>query len=110
MGVRFVQSDKYWTQVRFVLLNEQGKNEEMSFDAQFKRLDREGVADLTSSGAKDADMLRKVLVDWKLKDLDTKEDIAFTDSTFEEFLKIPGAAGVTMLRFLETVGASREKK
>lgn len=110
MGVRFVQSDKYWTQVRFVLLNEQGKNEEMSFDAQFKRLDREGVSELTSSGKKDADMLREVMTGWKMRDLDSKEEIAFTDSTFEEFLKIPGAAGVTMMRFLETVGASREKK
>jgi hypothetical protein len=57
----------------------------------------------------DAEMLPRVLVGWRMKDIDSGESIPFSEATLEAALAIPGFAGVTMLRFMETCGASRQK-
>jgi hypothetical protein len=112
MGVRFKLSQTYRTDVNFDVFDERGKREHLSFLAQFKRLDKEAVKDLVESskkpGADDTSLLKEVLTGWVLVDLATNDPVPFTPEAFEEFCAIPGAAGLTMLRFFATVGAARE--
>lgn len=108
MAVRFKSSANYWTTVNFQIRNEAGKLEAMSFDAQFKRMSSAELSDLTAAGEKDSVLLPRVLLGWKLKDMDTGEDVPFTEQTLAEFVQIPGAASVTMARFIATVIATRE--
>ena len=54
-------------------------------------------------------MLGEVMIGWTMKDADDKTDIPYNDATLAAFLTIPGAGGVTMLRFIETCGASKAK-
>jgi hypothetical protein len=113
MGIRFKLSDTYRTEVNFAVFNEKGKRENLSFTAQFKRKNKEEVKDLVDSSQKpgrdDSDLLREVMTGWVLTDLDSGELVPFTPEAFEEFCAIPGAAGLTMQRYFETVGAAREK-
>jgi len=109
MGVRLSASKTYKTQVNFDMINEAGKKEKQSFEAEFKRLTRDQVKDLVESGKSDNEMVSEVMVGWKLTNTDTGEDLPFTDVSRDALLTIPGTGGVTMLAFLETVGASRQK-
>ena len=109
MGVRINSSKTFKTPVNFVVLTAEGKPENWSFIAEFKRLTTEEVAEVLDEDTKDKEKLRKVLVGWKMEDLETKEDTPFTPDNFDFFCSVPKAAGNTMLRFLEMVGANREK-
>ena len=109
MSVRLNTSKTFKTKVRFNLTTETGKDEEQSFQAEFKRLSREDVEALVQSGKKDAEMLADVLVGWDMTNADDKTAVPFNDDTFKAFLTIPGVAGVSMMRFIETVGASKTK-
>lgn len=109
MGVRINVSKTFKTKVEFFIQTGDGKPEPQSFIAEFKRLTREEVGELIESKAKDSEMVRQVLVGWLLKDIDTNEPIEFSKDNLEAFLAIPGAAGVTILKFFDVAGASREK-
>lgn len=109
MGVRFNYSKTFKTTVKFNTLTAEGKEEAQSFDAEFKRLTRDEVKALVDESANDAEMVQKVMVGWTMVDSETKEVTAFNDTNLATFISIPGAAGVTMLRFMETVGANRAK-
>ena len=109
MGVRFTYSKTYKTVVKFNTLNPEGKPEEQFFDAEFKRLTRLEVKGLIDESLNDAEMVRKVLVGWTMTDAETKEVAEFNETNLTLFLELPGAAGVTMMRYLETVGANRAK-
>ena len=109
MGVRINLSKTYKTQVTFNMVLENGKNELQTFEAEFKRYTREQVEELVGSGKKDGEMLAEVMIGWSMKDADDKTDIAYNDASLAAFLTIPGAGGVTMLRFIETCGASKAK-
>lgn len=109
MGVRVNFSETYKTPVNFTILDAEGKKEACSFIAEFKRLKREEVRAGVDAARNDSDWCREVLVGWKMQDLDTKADIPFSSEALEAFLMVPGAAGVTVLTFMETVGANRQK-
>lgn len=109
MAIRINVSKTFKTQVVFNLHDEKGKVDPQSFEAEFKRLTREQIEEMISSGKKDGELLAEVLVGWGMKDADDKSDIPFNEQTLAAFLTIPGAGGVTMLRFLETCGASKAK-
>lgn len=109
MSVRLNFSKTFKTKVDFNLVLENGKNEAQSFEAEFNRLNRDQVNDIVTSGRKDADIVPDVLVGWSMKDADDKTEIPFNPETLAAFLSIPGAAGVTLLRYIETVGASKAK-
>lgn len=109
-GVRFkVTTGTYKTDVKFVVLSPEGKEEQMSFQAEFKRMNQDDVKAMVKASGGDREMARQVLVGWRMRDIDSGESIPFSIDTLEEFLTIPGAGGVTIMRFMETVGASREK-
>lgn len=109
MGVRIGVSGTYKTQVKGEVMAEDGKKEELSFTAEFKRLKRDAIATMIEECKNDAEMCRRVLVGWKLTRLDTGVEWPFSPENFEEFLNEPGYAGLTMIRFMETVGANRSK-
>ena len=109
MGVRINTSKTFKTQVTFNMVLESGKKEEQSFEAEFKRLSREQIEELIGTGKKDDAILAEVLIGWSMKDSDDKSDIPFNDETLAAFCTIAGASGVTVLRFIETVGASKTK-
>ena len=109
MSVRLNTSKTYKTTVKFNLTTETGKEEEQSFEAEFKRMSREEVEAMIESGKKDAEMLADALVGWSMTNADDKTPVPFNDDTFKAFLTIPGVAGVTMMRFIATVGASKTK-
>lgn len=109
MSVKINTSKTYKTQINFDMVGETGKKEKNAFDAEFKRLNRDEVKSLVESGKQDNEMVAEVMIGWKLTDSDSKSDVPFSDESLAAFLTIPGAGGVTMLAFLETVGASRQK-
>ena len=109
MGIRLSSSDTFTTPVKYTLKTEAGKDEPQEFRGTFKRYDQEQVKELLSSGKSDVDMVREVLVGWKAQDLETHEDIPYTEQIRDVLLKQPGVGGAIMLRYCETVGAARPK-
>lgn len=109
MGVRVIHSKTFKTDVKFDVLDENGKPEQMKFVAEFKRLSRDEVQEMLNTCGNDSEMCRLVLVGWKITRLDTGEDWPYTPENLEEYLAQTGYAGATMLRFMDTVGASRGK-
>lgn len=109
MGIRIGSSATYKTPVKFTILDQNGKPEKQSFIAEFKRMDKPEVKALIDNFDSDTEMCREVLAGWSMQNLDTLEDVPFNPQTLESILNIAGLAGVIVLRFLETVNASREK-
>lgn len=110
MGVRISGSKTFRTQVEYTVLTEAGKKEPHSFEAVFKRMGPAEVKDLVDNSPNDSELVKKVLIDWSMKELDTKEEIPYSEQMLDEYLRqVAGVAGVIALRFLETVGASRSK-
>jgi hypothetical protein len=110
MGVRIKDSKTFKAIVNFETTNEAGKREPQFFTAEFKRLPPAEVIDVTSTAQTIDEMVRRVLVGWTLKELDSKEDIPFSEENLDMLLAlIPGFGGVIMQRYIDTVGASRGK-
>lgn len=109
MGVRIKTSKTFKTPINFFVLTEQGKQENWSFTAEFKRLSVDEVKELVAEKLEDEAFLKRVLVGWTMVDIESNSPIEFNDENFAEFCQIPKVAFNTALQYLDKVGASREK-
>lgn len=109
MGIRLSTSETFSTPVKYTLKTESGKDEAQEFRGTFKRYNQEQVKELLSSGKSDSDMVREVLVDWKAQDLETHQDIPYSEAIRDVLLNQPGVGGAIILRYCESVGAVRPK-
>lgn len=109
MGVRINLSKTFKMPVNFTVLNAEGKPENWSFIAEFKRLTHDEVKVVIDGVDDDIAKLTQVLVGWKMTIIDTGEDVPFSAESFAEFCSQPKVAGNTFLQFLEKVGGNRAK-
>jgi hypothetical protein len=68
------------------------------------------VKELRDSGKPDVDLVLEVMVGWEATEVGTSEKVPFSAEVVTQVAtEYPGFAACVMLRFLETVGASRQK-
>lgn len=82
-------TETFRQEVKVQVKTEKGTWREESFVGIFKRTleeDRERRLKLGN-----VDLLREVMVGWEMKDLETREDVEFTEANFEAFLQLTGA-------------------
>jgi hypothetical protein len=111
MGIRLKRIDgTFRTTVTYWIQGANGKSEEQSYVGEFKRMDLDEVKELRDSGKPDLELLLEVLVGWKASEVGSKEEVPFSPEIVRQVAtEYPGFAGCSVLRFLETVGASRQK-
>lgn len=87
--------------------DDSGKLEANEFTAVFKRVsssEREDLAALPH-----AELLRKVLVGWEMKDKDTGEDVPFNKAELDAALEITQFPMATAIAFWESLNGARSK-
>lgn len=80
-----------------------------TYTAIFKRVNADEVQALRDSGLTNEELVRKVLVDWEMKDEDTGEDVPFNKAELEAALQILPFPLATALAFFESVNGARSK-
>lgn len=109
MGVRINSSKTYKTPVNFETIDAAGKKENQSYIAEFKRMTQDEIIAMREECKDDRAMAKRVLAGWTMED-EAKAPFEFNDENLETVCNnIAGFAGVTVLRFAETVGANRTK-
>lgn len=109
MGIRLVAKDTFKAKVTFFLKDDEGKDEETTFTGVFKRLDSDATKALLNSGKNDTEIVREVLVGWHAVDIDSKEEISFSEQARDALLKQAGVGTNIMMRWVDTNGAARTK-
>ena len=109
MGIRLNISKTFKCKIKYTLQTEEGKTEDQEFLGEFKRLSQEEVKELINSGKSDVDMVREVLVGWKATDLETHQDVPYSEEIRDALFKQTSIGAVIFLRYCEAVGAARPK-
>lgn len=107
MAFKLTQSPKFKTTVTVNVPNDKGTFDKNTFVATFKRLTATELDE--SRSMQNADLVRKVLVDWDLKDEETSENVPFSAETLEAVLQIAPSPMAIAVAFWESVGGARSK-
>lgn len=86
-----------------------GRFDKCSFIGVFKRLPLQDVQAMQAEGLSNEDVVRRTLVDWEMKDMDTGEDVPFCRDTLEAALQITPTALNTAQAFFEGSMGGRAK-
>lgn len=107
MAFCLTPSETFKQEVKVQTKTATGAWREESFVGVFKRTpedDRERRLKLSN-----IELLREVLVDWEMKDLETREEVPFTESNFEAFLRLTGAVREASIAYWNgNVGAKQK--
>jgi hypothetical protein len=100
----------YFWPVRLAIPASGGKTEKSTFEAQFKRINQSRLSELLKDeDAKAVDMCKEVVIGWRDVKDESKEDIAFTDTSFGQMLEIPGVAKAIVEAYLESIAGQKAK-
>lgn len=108
------QQDSFWYPVTVEFVKDGGRRQNYTFQAKFKRLDRDRFVEITDQAAnrelKDDELMRDVLLDWK--DIDGEDDapLPFNDETRETLMKLWPVLPAMVQAFFDshTPGAARK--
>lgn len=109
MAFKMTQQPTFTTKVTVNIANDKGGFDKSWFVARFKRCSTSELEDLRQSGLSNEDVVRKVLVDWEMKDEDTGEDVPFNKTTLEAVLQVLPTPLATALAFWESSNGARSK-
>jgi hypothetical protein len=109
MSFKLTQKPTYSTLVTVMVANDKGGFDKSTFMAKFKRLTADELQALREEGLTNEAVVRRVMVDWELKDSDTNEAVPFTDDNLNAALQITPTAYQTAQAFWECASGARSK-
>lgn len=109
MSFKMTQKPTFSTTVTVNVPNDKGGFDKNTFVAKFKRPTMDELQALRESASSNEDVVRRMLVDWDLKDGDTNESVAFSQDNLEALLQISPTAFATAQAFWESVSGARSK-
>ena len=107
MAFKRTQKPTFTTPVTVNVPNDKGGFDKNTFTAEFARPTTAEVEELR--GMRHEDLLRRQMVDWVLKDEETKEAVPFSPDNLDALLQILPTPVATALAFWETVNGARTK-
>lgn len=107
MAFKLTQKPTFKATVTVNVPNDKAGFDKNTFTATFKRLPTAELDALRSQ--LNADVVRKVLVDWDLKEEEGGDNVPFGEDTLEAVLQISPSPMAIALAFWESVGGARTK-
>jgi hypothetical protein len=87
-----------------------GRWDELSFDAEFKRLDQDRINELVNpTASSDIKLVKEVLIGWKGVVDKAGADVPFSVDAVGKLLKHPKMASAIAMAYLESVAANKIK-
>lgn len=99
MAFKRTQNPTFSTKVTVNIPNDKGGFDKSTFEGFFKRLSTDQLKALREENLSDEDVVRQVLVDWKMTDEDTKEEVPFSKLELEAALQIQPMPSATAYAF-----------
>lgn len=109
MAFKRTQKPTFTTPVVVNVPNGRGGFDKNTFVAEFKRPTNDESAALRALNLTPAELVRRQLVGWELKDEETSEDVPFNAAELEALLQIEPTPLSTAVAFWETVNGARSK-
>jgi hypothetical protein len=109
MAFKRTQNPTFTAPVTVNIPNDKGGFDKSTFIARFKRASNDDLAAMREMGLTNADLVRRQLVGWELKDAETQEDVPFTVDNLEAILQIEPTPLATAVAFWESVNGARSK-
>jgi hypothetical protein len=107
MSFRLNQSSKFSITVTVPIANEKGGFDKNTFVATFARAKTSDLVDLRT--LTNDELVRKQLIDWQLRDEETKVDVPFTKENLDAILEIPPSPLHIATAFWEGMNGARVK-
>lgn len=107
MAFKRTQTPTFSTPVTVNTPNDKGGFDKNTFVAKFRRPTQDELEELRQ--LKNDEVVRRQLVDWDLRDDDTKEAVPFSQDNLEALLQIAPTPMATATAFWETVNGARSK-
>jgi hypothetical protein len=109
MAFKMTQKPTFTTPVSVNVPNEKGGFDKNTFVAKFKRVSQDEAQELRELSLMPDELVRRVLVDWDLKDSETNEAVPFNSENLNALLQILPTPLATAVAFWETVNGARTK-
>lgn len=107
MAFKRTQAPTFTTLVTVNIPNDRNGFDKSTFLAKFRRPGMDELELLRPM--RNEDVLRSVLVDWDLKDMETGQAVPFSTAEMEALLQIAPTPAATALAFWECVNGARSK-
>lgn len=107
MAFKLTQKPTFTAPVTVNVPNDKGGFDKNTFIAKFRRPTVDEQAELRPLN--NDELVRRMLVDWDLKDSDTNEPVAFSQDNLEALLQISPSPLATAMAFWESMAGSRSK-
>ena len=107
MSVSFKKRDFFTTTVTIPVPNEKGGFDDNTFVGKFKHTTHEEAKALRERP--DVEVVRDRLVDWKMEDEDTKQDVPFSAESLDAVLSLAPAPYHVCLAFYRAISGNKSK-
>lgn len=108
---RISASPAYWAKVEVPVKDENGKDQIMKFDAQFKRVTQEELEELIERGRRgqlpDAQLLDQVWLNWRGVGDEAGEELSFNATNRARLCAIVPTQACVVKAFFTSIGSAR---
>lgn len=109
MAFKKTQSPTFTTTVTVNVPNENGGFSPSTFVGKFKRHSTSELQALRDANLTNEEVVRRVLVGWKMDDEDTGEDVPYTPENRDAVLQVSPTPYATAQAFWESANGARSK-